>query len=120
MTMAMTKKEQAAMDELCKQLALAKALRFTDHVDKDVFPPEEFMKLSTGWVYNAHTLEVSVACSSAVSHGIGITDRTTTQRPIRMYSTKILALQALRNELEQMYATKLAYVDKCIASERGV
>jgi hypothetical protein len=116
----MTKKEQAEMDELRNQLAKAKAFRFTEQANEDVMPPSGFEKLSTGWLFNAHSKRVDVACSSSTGHAWGQNDRTTTQQPRRLYSTKLLALKALRYELEQKFAAELAEVDKRIQEEESL
>lgn len=116
--MAMNKKEQAELEELRKQLAIAKAFRFTEPVERDVQPPESYSALATGWVYNEYNCMVSVACSNSVHHAVGRTDKTNTQRPISMYSSKLLALKGLRNALEQKYAKALADIDAQIEKER--
>lgn len=117
--MAMTKKEQAEMEDLKRQLAIAKAFRFTNPVNKDVAPPSGGWgsTLSTGWVFNSYTKKVDVACSSQVHHAIGKTDKTSTQNPIWMFSSKLLALKALRHDLERKFAEELANIDKMIEIE---
>jgi hypothetical protein len=115
--MAMNKKEQAEMEALKHELRVARAMRFTDPVPKDVFPPQTMHELVTGWVYNAHSKRVDVACTNSVNHAVGQTDRTTSQRPILMYSSRLLALKGLRHELERKYAEELAELDRKIEDE---
>ena len=75
-------------------------------------PPEVFSgTLSTGYLYNAYTMRVDVACSSSVYHGVGRTDKTSTQRPVWLYSTKSLAATAMRFDIELECAEKLYRVD---------
>lgn len=112
--MAMTKAEKARMAELEHQLRLAKAMKFTDPVAPDVLPPEKWGELSTGWTFNSYSESVTTACSSTTSHAIGHTDKTNSQRPIRLYASEVLALRGLRNELERKYAESLAKIDRRI------
>lgn len=115
----MNKKEK----ELLEAALTAAALRVTADVETDVPPPscgESGMRLSTGWMYigeRSDYAKVEPACSSAVYHGIGHTDKTTTQRPIHLYSTKLLALKALRREVEKDCAKRLRKVDRMIEEE---
>jgi hypothetical protein len=111
--MVMNKKEQSEMDELRKQLYIARALRFTEFVEKDV-SPDDWSKLTIGWTYNAYNGKVSESCSTTNYHAIGRTDKTNTQRGIEMYSTELLAYKALRYEMEQKFANELSEIDKKI------
>ena len=86
-------------------------------------PDDEFMpdvpipkgsELSTGWMFNAYTRRVEVACSSCVFHAVGRNDKTNTQRPMRLYSTKKKALLALHNVLTKHFNEELAALDKLI------
>jgi hypothetical protein len=117
--MAMNKKEQAEMERLRDELRLAKALRFTEKVEPDVPIPESFSGLAKGFLYNSYLAEPRVvpACSSSVSHGWGNSDRTTTQQPRRLYSTRLLALRACRHDLEKQCAKLLADIDAQIENE---
>ncbi len=109
--MAMTKKEAAAFEALYNELRLAKALRWTEPIALDVAPPSAWGTLSKGWLYNAYTFCVEVACSSQNGHAFGSNDKTISQQPQWLYSTKKLALQAMRNEVELDAAKKLARLD---------
>jgi hypothetical protein len=117
--MAMNKKEQAEMERLRDELRLAKALRFTEAVKPDVIPPESFSGLVKGFLYNAYYAEPRVvpACSSSTSHGWGRDDKTTTQQPRSLYSTRLLALRACRHDLEKQCAKLLAEIDRQIENE---
>jgi len=117
--MAMNKAERAEMENLKQQLAIERAWRRTQQVQPDVMPPSSFSGLSVGWVSCGADYQpfVSEACSSSVFHSVGRTDKTTTQRAICMYSTKILALKQSRYRLEQYAATKLAEIDAMIEEE---
>jgi hypothetical protein len=121
--MAMNKKEQAELADLKNSLRLAKALRWTEQVLKDVPPPTTYGKETSGFVFNAYSFSVSAAWSSTVSHGIGSHARegrsSGSQNSISMYSTRLLALRGLRNAVEQESAKKLAEIDKQIEAELG-
>lgn len=125
--MAMNKKEQAEMDALRKELAIAKALRFTDKVKPDVPPPtgggfsNGSMDLTRGWDAHAclssyNSYRVEKACSSSVHHGTGW-EKTSSQWPRHLYSTRLLALRACRNQLEELVARSLAEIDLDIERE---
>lgn len=109
--MAMNKKEQAEFDKLKFDLASAKALSWTSKVFPDLMPPKGFGELSKGWMYRVHSQSVVPACSSSIGHDIGRDDRTTSQQPKALYSTKLLALRALRHEAEVIAAVTLANID---------
>jgi hypothetical protein len=81
----------------------------TPEVKPDVYPPASYNELSVGWYagYN----NVSPACSSSVYHGINKTSKTDSQGPIMLYSTKTLALKALRRTIEERCLDELFRVD---------
>jgi hypothetical protein len=111
--MAMNKSEQERMRSLEKQLAVAKAFRFTEAIEPDLPIPERGMV--NGWMYHVyHGLTVEKACTDSVHHHFGGWNRTSTQRPMRLYSSELLALRAGRHELEKQYAESLAEVDRHI------
>jgi hypothetical protein len=119
--MAMNKKELAEMEELRKSLLLAKALRWTEPVTKDIPAPTEYRQETSGFAFNAYSSSVSAAWSSTVSHGIGrpAPERgySGTQKSISMFSTRLLALRGLRNAVEHEAAQKLARIDEQIEEE---
>jgi hypothetical protein len=119
--MAMNKKEQAAFAALQKELRLAKAFRLTDPVEKDVPAPQGSQKDTSGWVFNDWSMEVKPAWSSSVVHGVGYPARRkdigASQRPISMYSTKVLALRALRRAIEGRAMRDLAEIDRQIEED---
>ena len=113
----MTKKEKAAMDAL-RQLA---ALRWTAPVAPDVQPPATFGGASTGYFFNAYSAEVSPGWSSSIYHGHGAAPAkaglTGSQGARALYSTRLLALRAMRHAIELECARKLASVDLAIEEE---
>lgn len=118
----MTKKEQAVVDNLKRELALARAFRRTDKVEPDVPIPTSHGTdaLAKGFLYAGSLSDyprVEIACSSAVHHAFGRDDKTTTQNATRLYSTRLLALRALRHEVENSCAQRLARVDQDIEKE---
>lgn len=114
--MTMTKKEQAAMQALEHELAMAKAFRRTGPVPRDLPPPTMLGKdgLTRGWDYNVCGISVGKMCSSSIYHGFGW-ERTSTQQARTLYSTEVLAWAALRYAVEQEAAENLARIDAEIA-----
>lgn len=112
--MAMTKKEK----ELLEAALTAAALRTTADVAADVPPPASGRAgLSVGWMLlgeRSDSARVEVACSSSVHHGVGRQDRTTSQGARHLYSSELLALKALRREVEKDCADRLRRVDRMI------
>lgn len=118
--MAMTKKEQAAMQAAIDRAELLAALRWTSPVERDVPPPSD--GYSEGWTYNAYSKRVERGWSKCVSHGSGpvpVDGRYTSasQGAQWMYSTEAKALAAMRHELETMAAKSLLEVDRKLAAE---
>lgn len=117
----MTKKEQAAFDQMKRELRIKGALRWTSPVVPDVPIPKGWGDLSKGYIpvgvdsYSGVSIEI--ACTSSDFHAIRRNDKTTSQRPLRLYSTKLLALMAARTETEQSCAEKLAKIDEQIEAE---
>lgn len=112
--MAMNKKERKLIEDL--QAALS--LRWTDKVEKDVPIPKSCDGLVIGYTYNSYVLRAERSCSDSVHHALGRTDRTTSQRGIAMYSSKLLALMAMRNEVELRIAKELRDIDRLIEAEK--
>jgi hypothetical protein len=114
----MTKKEQREFENLQGELIKARAFRFTDKVEPDV-PIPQWPGLVKGWIGVGPTSNhprVEKACSSSVSHNIGGWEKTTTQQAKRLYSSELLAWKALRYEVEQECASKLARIDEQISA----
>lgn len=114
--MAMTKKEQQRLADLEQQLREAKAFRFTEAVATDRPPPPSFDSLVKGFTFNDYNDEISKACTSSNSHCPYSDEETTSQRPLHLYSTQLLALRALRHQVELKCAKRLAEIDRRIAS----
>lgn len=94
------------------------ALRWTEIVEPDLGPPPvsaQFGTLTKGFMQNLHSMRVERACTSKTSHAFGQDDKTTSQGPKRLYSTKTLALKAMRNAIEREAAEKLNRIDTMIA-----
>lgn len=113
----MNKTEQREFEKLKTMLAL----KIWPEVLPDVQPPianiDNFGKLTTGYVFNSYSKNVCVACSSSTSHAIGQTDKTTSQQPISMYSTKKLAIKAMLHELSMRFAHEMRQVEKMLEVE---
>lgn len=122
--MAMTKKEQAAMKEAIDKAETLAALRWTSDVERDVIPPEGGSQYSEGWDYNAHSKRVWKAWSGTVTHGEGDAPKegqkhySASQNARRLYSTKMLALMAMRHEVEKAAASDLLAIDREIEKAR--
>lgn len=127
--MAMNKKEQAEMDALREELRIARAFRFTEPVERDVLPPKSCYGsegLTTGYEFNEHigadphsySSAISHQWSGSVSHGnVPYREHSGSQGARRLFSTKLLALRALRFALERRFAKRLAEVDAAIEKE---
>ena len=91
------------------------AMRRSEKVERNLLPPKDFRELSRGWDFNAYRDYESVfkACSSSMSRGEGW-EQTTSQDSRSLYSTELLATKALRYEMAEMFAEKLAKVDQKI------
>ena len=90
-------------------------MRRSPKIERDVPIPERFGELSRGWDYNAYQgVKVEKACSSSIHHGSGW-EKTTSQRPTRLYSTEALALRAGRHIFAEQCADRLALIDARIA-----
>ena len=117
--MAMTKKEQAAMQAAIDRAETLAALRWTGPVERDVAVPE--CGYSEGWDYNAYSMSVWQGWSDSVTHGKGNApndgERSPgSQRGLKMFSTKARALAAMRHEMEQKAAAELLRVDRMLAA----
>ena len=114
--MAMNKKEQAMVEALKTEASFYKTLE----VLPDLHPPKETGELTKGYVYMGALSDyptVVVACSSKTGHNVGRNDETSTKNPIDLFSTKILALRALRHKVEKQACEKLRRIDKMIEKE---
>ena len=118
--MAMTKKEQAAMQAAIDKAETLAALRWTGPVDRDVLVPER--GYSEGWDHNAHSMRIWRGWSGQVVHGQGPAPKdgdrhyNGSQGSRRMFSTPEKALAAMRHEMEQKFAHDLMRVDRQIAN----
>lgn len=112
--MAMTKKEQAEMKAAIDRAETLAAFRWTSPVERDVEIPND--DDSEGWDYNVYTKTVSHCWSSRVSHGAFYNGKKSSgsQYGIRLYSTKLLALKAMRHEIERNVAADLLRIDRMI------
>lgn len=121
--MAMTKKEKELVSDLKKQVAILKVFRFTEDVEPDVMPPTVFGDVATGYEFNSHTGVISKAWTESHFHGSGWVKPKYggSQCAIRLYSTELLALKAMRRAMEKTFAEKLASVDRMIKdAKKGV
>lgn len=113
----MTKLSKKAQEELLNQQREARiraSLHWTEPADGPDVQPPTGSGLVTGYLYNAYTNRVDVACTSSVTHAFGRDDKTTTQHPRSLYSTRLRALLALRNAVERECAERLAKIDRMI------
>lgn len=123
--MAISKKLQAEIDDLKRQVAVNRALRWSDYPSKPDLPPPEpgsGGKETRGWrarfyaSTSAPCHQVGKAMSSSVYHGHNW-NKTDSQGPMSLFSTRLKALQALRRQAEEWCAKYLADVDAEIALE---
>ena len=124
--MAMTKKEQAAMEAAINRAETLAALRWTAPVQRDVDVPRN--GYSEGWDYNSYSRIVFRGWSSSISHGKGpaptpgamMRTISASQDARRLYSTEALALAAMRHEIEQRVAADLLKIDRQIAATQQI
>lgn len=118
--MAMTKKEQAAMNAAIERAEMLAALRWTAPVERDVPIPELFGSETSGWDFNKHSREVFRAWSGSVRNGFGAKyGGSASQGGRALFSTRQRALAALRYAMECEYASALLRVDKAMAGEHA-
>lgn len=94
-----------------------RAFKFTSIVKPDVPIPVN-RELSKGFLFYGESSSfprVEPACSSEISHGNG--NRITSQGAKELYSTRLLALRALRNAVEMDCAKRLLDIDEWIEKE---
>lgn len=122
--MAMNKKELAEMAELKRSLLVAKAFRFTKKPVRDVAPPSGTNAYTSGFDYNVSSIRVWDAWSGCVVNGHGPAPdpskaryASASQNSRSLYSTRLLALEALRADYELEAAKKLADIDEEIEAE---
>lgn len=110
----MTKKEKAELEH-AKTVA---ALRWTGPVDRDVPITSDYRAPSEGWDYNAYNRETYRVSSTTVSHRrIDCSSGFGSQGGRALFSTRALALRAMRHDIETECAKKLRYVDQMIESD---
>lgn len=121
--MAMNKAEKAEMERLRHDLRLAKALHWPDYPrpQNSILPQSFTQGLFVGWWFNAYAGHdgdrVAQGCSNGTNHSTSYTDKTTTQRAAPhwgFFDTKREALLALRLEVTEQCAERLAAIDKRI------
>jgi hypothetical protein len=118
--MAMTKKERAEFNALILKAETLAALRWTERVEPDIEKPKGFSDKTSGWQFNSNSKLVSKMWSEGGSHGSGEKRRSgycASQCGIRLFSTKLLALKAMRYEVELAAARDLLRIDNMIREE---
>lgn len=107
--MSMTKKEREEVEQLKTMLAL----RFYPEVEPDIDIPERLSGETTnGWTCNPYSERVEKACTTSIHHGIGCWNKTTSQEPMRLYSTEKKAYQALLGKMAKRFAIELREVER--------
>lgn len=124
--MAMTKKERAEFDAMRVKLATLAALRWTEPVKRDLPSPLSSSigdGYTSGYDFNAYSLEIMPAWSQSVRHGLRAAapsrHGSASQNGRALFSTPLLALQAMRHAVELESAQKLAKIDMLIEVERA-
>lgn len=125
--MAMTKTERAEMDRLEIVSRANRALRwstfgFADRIEPDVPVPQSGH--TEGWTFNSYgSGRVERAWSEMTVHGSGEhrphgdSRRSGTRGGKALFSSRLLALSALRSAKEREFATVLAQIDIEIQTE---
>jgi hypothetical protein len=119
--MALNLKEKAEFARLQDEVRIARALRWTEPVARDLPAPHIAGTVTQGWEHN--DFEVYQAWSSCIRHGSGVCVEgggiLTANGRRDLYSTELLALRALRCELERKAAEALATIDARIEQLKG-
>lgn len=119
--MAMNKKEKAALEEA---LTLS-ALRTTAGANPDVMPPSAFGGATNGFMVvgeRSDSPAIVRAWSESTSHGRGESRSSSmsgSQGSRALFSTKLLALQALRRAVEIDCCKRLRRIDVMIEEAKG-
>ena len=114
------KKEDLEKLEREKEIELEKvkaALKFTNIIEEDVPVPSGTFKIVNGYSYKAFSISVEKSCSSSIGHCMWGWDKTSSYGTIRQFSTRLLALKALRNAVELKSAQNLRKIDIMIEKE---
>lgn len=120
--MAMTKAERLRVEALEQELALERAFRLGTPVPPDV-PIPSGGEEKTGYTINLFAKAIYPTRTGAVSHTRGISygyefprgDDLRSQRGVPLYSTRVLALRALRYGVALEAAKHLLAIDEAIA-----
>lgn len=122
--MAMTKAEKAHLEELERQIALAKAVAHYDDTPPKPMTMDEiqanlvkggkkwgdFQRVARGWFCNSHSISVSYGCSTGHQHST-TGDVTTSQYGGRMFRTEADAWRMIRHEKLREIAQTLAKIE---------
>ena len=119
--------EKVQKNEEPKKIPLS-ALHWTNAIEFDLPKPGPGSALRVeGWSFNLYRVLhgygsfdsscVEATWSTSISHGIQSSPHSGTQQGTAQFSTKVLALRALRCALENWAAEKLDQIDQSIARE---
>ena len=115
----MNKKERAEFDAAILRANTLAALRWTAPVTKDL-PVPDGGGTTTGYDYNTHACTVTGFWSESTAHGDGVKrSGSASQNGKALFSTRLLALRALRHDFESVAAEKLRKIDGDIERELG-
>ena len=109
----MNKREQAYLESI----EIKPSLRLTEEVLPDLPIPKSSDGLVKGYGFNVYSGRVSETCSNSINHNPNNNIKTNSQNPMEQYSTKLLALKALRYQTELEVAKKLRAIDIQIKAE---
>lgn len=115
----MAKSKSQEIQELKVELERLKSWRLTEMIEPNVKAPSgsgPFQEKSFGWTFNAYSKEVYEEWSTRTSHGSIIGLNISQQRSQDMYSSKELALRAMRACVEQQMLAELYKIDQKIRS----
>ena len=119
--MAMNKAEKKQLEDAIDKARLYAAFHITPEITPDLVAPNSDDGMYAhiyGYAFNEHTRTVFEAWSESVRNGTGHKERKHgTQGKRDLYSTKSLALQALRHKVAMKTADILASIDLMIEKE---
>jgi hypothetical protein len=89
-----------------------------EQIKPDITPPSEWSKLNKGWLFNTYSLRIDHGCTSTSYHSRLYTHKTDAQQSVHLYSTKLLALEAMRADYIRQCCKKIEEIDEQIKAER--
>lgn len=126
--MAMNKTERKQLEDALMDRDMARALRWPEYGKPEMVHANDYGEIVTGFIINSRCATdgnvgrgVEPGWTTSGSHGYGaLRPGRGIQNGRPLFTTRLDALKGLRLELTEMFARKLAEVDRLIAAEQDV